>query len=259
MSGLSTLQREFQAQLLQGHSMIAAELTPPPGADVLARVRIYERGYEERLVDALRRAYPVLRVGLGAERFDELARAFVRETPSVHRSIRDYGGELGAFLLGRDLGEQTRSWSELATWEWLLMDVFDAAGGPPLTVEALGNVRPEDWGQLHFALHPTLRRFRSSTNAVELWRRWGADGEQAAAAVDGKQRPVEWLLWRRVLTTHYRSLTDAEALALDALRSGVSFAELCTLIAETETGELAALRSAQLLRGWVESGLIAAM
>jgi hypothetical protein len=280
MRALSTLQREFQAQLLQRHGAIAAELTPMPGVDVSARVRIYERGYEERLVDALRRACPALRVGLGAERFDELGRAFVRATPSVHRSIREYGGELSAFLAGQELGEQTRCWSELAAWEWLLMDVFDAAGGPLLTLEALVSVRPEDWGQLHFAPHPTLRRFRSSTNVVELWRCWNADGKQAEVAADSRPGevvadaqqpvtrsavpishapPVEWLLWRRELTTHYRSLADIEARALDALRGGASFADLCTLIAETETDEVAALRSAQLLRGWIESGLIAAM
>jgi len=64
------------------------------------------------------------------------------------------------------------------------------------------------------------------------------------------------LLWRRELATYFRSLSAAEAAALDAARSGWPFAELCELLCE-EVGEAQApAQAAELLRGWLAAGLI---
>jgi hypothetical protein len=89
MSTLSVLQREFQARVLEARSTIASELAVCPDGDVAKRLHIYEHAYQTRLADALGRTYSALRRGLGGESFDELARAFVRATPSRHPSIRD--------------------------------------------------------------------------------------------------------------------------------------------------------------------------
>jgi hypothetical protein len=69
---------------------------------------------------------------------------------------------------------------------------------------------------------------------------------------------VEWLVWRRELSTYYRSLSASEAQALDAARRGWPFGELCELLCDAVGESAAALEAATLLRGWVDSGLISA-
>jgi hypothetical protein len=262
MSVLAAWQRDFQARVLHGAVASSVErLAAAPDGQLPKRLHVYERAYESRLVEALGRTYAALRRGLGPGPFAALAAEFVRATPSRHRSIRDYGGELGAFIARRDAGDATRAWAELAAWQWTLTDVFDAPDGPSLRVESVAAVRPEGWGSLRFSLHPTVRRFRTTTNAVELWRHYDPEADATAVTtvvpVPSAAPAVEWLIWRRELTTSFRSLDGVEAQALQALSAGASFADLCGQLAAVEGDAVAPLRAAQLLRGWIESGLIA--
>jgi hypothetical protein len=269
VSALLALQRGFQARLLGRAAAaepatvdVASDVVVRPNADVSERLCIYEHAYAARLIEALGRTYAVLRTVLGTTAFDEIAAAFVRVTPSRHRSIRDYGSELGDFVARSWPGLDGETWSELAAWEWLLADVFDAAGATPASVAELARIAPEEWAALRFRAHPTLRRYRSATNAIEVWKRVSsAELAARASPADGlpacaRHGPVEWLAWRRELTTHYRPLEPGEARALDALLNGVSFGEVCEGLAETGDATEAPLRAAQYLRGWIESGLV---
>ena len=265
MSALLALQRGLQDRVLGPATEIEPEITAGAQGSIVERLHIYEHAYASRLVEALGRTYAVLRTVLGTDAFAELATAFVRATPSRHRSIRDYGSELGEFVAGLKTGIDAETWSELAAWEWLLADVFDAAGATPVSVEALARIAPSAWAGLRFRAHPTLRRYTSTTNAVDLWRRV-ATAEVAARASPAtglpactRHEPVEWLAWRRELTPHYRSLEPDEARALDALRTGAAFGDICEGLAESEDADQAPLRAAQYLRGWIERGLIAGL
>ena len=267
MNALHELQRAFQARVFRRDAAIEPQIAAVDRDIVVERLHIYEHAYRSRLVEALGRCYGILRVALGTRAFDELATAFVLATPSRHRSIRDYGAELSVFIASQG-DAAAGTWSELAAWEWLLADVFDAADGAPLTAGALGGVTPDRWAELQFRVHPTLRRYRSATNAIELWRRLstaqGLSRDEAAAreeAADGivpstLQKPVEWLAWREGLTTRYRSLAADEASSLDALCAQASFADICLCLAASGDADQAPLRAAQYLRGWLDAGLI---
>jgi len=262
MKALRELQRDFQARVFQHDPAIEPQIAAV-GRDAAAeRLHIYEHAYRSRLVEALGRSYAVLRVALGTVAFDELATAFVLATPSRHRSIRDYGAELHAFIASSQRDAAASTWSELAAWEWLLADVFDAADAVPLTTEALTRVAPDQWAELQFRVHPTLRRWSSATNAVELWRRIstaqiGAQRSPADGITASLEREVvQWLAWRDGLTTRYRSLATDEASALDALYAQASFADICVCLAESGDADQAPLRAAQYLRGWIEAGLL---
>jgi hypothetical protein len=262
MNALLELQRDFQARVLRRDPAIEPQIARVGRDATTERLHIYEHAYSSRLVEALGRSYGILRVALGTRAFDELALRFVLATPSRHRSIRDYGGELSAFIVSQQRDAAAPTWSELAAWEWLLADVFDAADAVPLTTEALARLPPEQWAELQFRVHPTLRRCRGATNAVELWRRLSTAQTPAREmpaddlAPSRLPQPVEWLAWRDGLTTRYRSLAADEASSLDAMRAQASFADICVCLAEGGDADQAPLRAAQHLRGWIEAGLI---
>jgi hypothetical protein len=93
-----------------------------------------------------------------------------------------------------------------------------------------------------------------SWNVPQLWQALTQDAERPAASVN--REPLQWLLWRRELTTYFRSLQATEARALDAARDGWPFGELCALLCDELGEEQAPVEAASLLRGWIDAGLI---
>jgi len=61
-----------------------------------------------------------------------------------------------------------------------------------------------------------------------------------------------WLLWRRELQIHWRSLKQDEASTIDACMAGHNFGELCEWLEESS----AAIRAASMLKRWVIDGLL---
>ena len=262
MTALAALQRALQARVLHGSRTIDTEIAARDPHQCERRLRIYEHAYVVRLVDALGDTYEALRASIGESEFGRLATCFVRAVPSVHRSIRDYGAEFPSYIAQNVAGIEGRALAELASWEWLLASVFDAPDASVLTVDVLAGVPPDRWAELRFVPHPAVRRFTSTTNAIELWRvvTDAETAKQPSTACLCEARPaLDWLAWRSSLTTMYRSLPVDETRAIDAMLEGAVFADICEMLASHGEPEQAPLRAAQLLRSWVEAGLVSAV
>jgi len=251
---LAELQRRFQARVLTRSPGIEPELTPAAQDDFDDRLGAYVGGYRARLVEAMGTTYAALRATLGEDGFEELMRGYIELTPSTHYSIRYYGASLPAWIASHGPDDTRAVLAELALWEWTLADVFDAPDDAPLAVEDLAAVRPEHWHGVCFDLRACVRRVGTRTNAVECWR--VAGGHRDGPVTPGPAPDAQWLVWRRGLSTLFRSLDQTEALAVDALSTGVSFGELCERLAAVVDPNEVALRAATLLRGWIAEELI---
>lgn len=251
---LLTLQRALQAHLLDQPSGIAASIVDAPPLRVDERLGIYRHAYGARLREALDDTYPILHQVLGDEMFEALGEAFVAAQPSVHRSIRWYGRELPAFLEDHEPYATQPVLAELARLEWTLTEAFDAADAEPLTRDALLTVAPDQWETLRLAFHPSLRRQAFAWNAVAVWQAVSAtDGPPAPEQADA---PVPWVIWRQDLLNYFRSLSPAEAAALDSAREGATFAELCALLSEHVPEAEVPMTAASFLNGWLAAGLV---
>lgn len=242
---LFALQSAMQQRVLDG----ACAIDPFVAGDaqsVAARLAIYEQAYRARLKEALAVAYPVLKKLLGPQSFDASAAAYIAAKPSIHRSIRWYGA-------GFDCGFHGMQ-ADLARWEWLLAEVFDAADDTSMAAEDLARVAPAAWPDLRLRLHRTLRFYTATTNAVACWKAAGA-GEPPLRPLD-IDTPTSWIVWRRDLTIRFRSMAPDEARALALLSSGESFGALCAALAVDSDALGAAVRAATLLKGWIHEGLI---
>jgi hypothetical protein len=268
---LDELQRTVQAHVLAGGALPDAleRAVQPPAAE---RWQIYTAGYRLRLVEALAAQYPALAARLGAAAFAERMRAFVEVTPSLHRSVRDYGSEVGAFLAAHAASDEDAMLAELAQFEWQLAAAFDAPDAVAAAPADLAQVAPQQWPSLSFAPLPSVRRLCLASNAVAAWRAatagaartvapedGGAAAEPAAAPTEApaaaRLEPVQWLIWRPRLTTQFRSCEPDEADAFDTLAGGATFGALCGLLLEP-LGDHAALQAAGWLKGWLTEGLL---
>jgi Putative DNA-binding domain len=253
MSALELVQEHFQEYLLRGSSAVEAHVHGSAKVPLATRLGIYGHAYVSRLEEALAGNYRALAKLLDAD-FHALAESYVRTHDSRYFSIRDYGADLAGFLASNETYAGAPLLAELARWEWAMTAAFDAADATALSAEALARVAPERWGQLRFQWHPSVARLTLHWNVPQIWQALSEDAERPAAAYAAE--PQQWLLWRQELTTYYRSLSNTEAAALDAARSGWPFGELCELLCAQVGDTQAPLEAAGLLRNWIAAGLI---
>jgi hypothetical protein len=109
---------------------------------------------------------------------------------------------------------------------------------------------------LRFGLHPSLRRLALSWNAPQIWN--AVSDKEEPPEVEFSATPVHWVLWRQELRTYFRSLQPGEAQALEAVREGQSFGDICELLCAEFGEDDAPMRAAGFLRNWVESGMLIA-
>ncbi|HNR22198.1 MAG TPA: putative DNA-binding domain-containing protein [Steroidobacteraceae bacterium] len=244
MSTLVALQTALQQRVLCGDPSIEGSVAGD-AREVATRLGIYEYAYRARLTEALGVTYPVLRKLLGVAAFEAAAATYIAGAVPTHASIRWYGADLHRHLRGMH--------ADLARWEWLLAEVFDAGDDFAMTEADIARVAPADWPALRLRWHRTVRRFEATTNAVECWQ---AVSEDRPCPEPRATAPVSWVVWRRDPAIRFRSTTPAEGRALARLAGGASFAALCAGLAQ-ETGERDAARcAATMLKGWIGEGLL---
>ena len=251
---LRRLQQDLQRHLLGAQSAIAEGIVDAPPLPIADRLGIYRNAYQIRLIEALGETYPILHKILGDEVFSALGEAFVAAQPSVHRSIRWYGRELGDFLGSTPPYADQPILAELAVFEWTLAEVFDAPDAQSLPRAALSAIDPAEWGHLTFRLHPSLRRLSMKWNAPAVWR--SASHDETPPQPEVSEQPTLWLLWRQNLQNFFRSLDPIESAALDSALRGDAFGDLCAALAAWLPEEQIPLRAASLLASWADSGII---
>jgi hypothetical protein len=251
---LRQLQRELQSHLLGEPSAIADAIVDAPPLPTPARLAIYSNAYRVRLIEALDDTYPILHGVLGDEVFGALGEEFVAAHPSVHRSIRWYGGELPEFLGRYPPYAEQPILAELALLEWTLAEVFDAADAEAKSRAAFSAIDGSAWSELQFEFHPSLRRLHFHWNTTAVWQAMSRDEAPPDPAC--AEHSVPWLLWRQNLQNYFRSMAADEAVALDAALRGENFSEICAALAEWLPDEEIPLRAATLLGTWADSGII---
>lgn len=227
MSALANLQDVVQAHLLMGtNEEILNHLVLPVKGTIQERLAIYSNAYLWRLIDALEQEYGLLAKLLGYEAFMELAEAFIDDYPSQYYSIAKFSEPLVQFLTESPLYSEKLYLSELAQLIKALITSLEAADAPCLTFKTLTNIAEQNWPSLCFTFHPSVQYFSFNYNSHAIWQ----------ALVQEKPIPEIQLIkshcavWRKGLQSYAVALTSAEALALNLLRQGSCFADVCEAV-----------------------------
>ncbi len=254
MSELAALQGRFMRWLLQGDPELAADVADDGRLPLQTRLEVYRNAYGLRLAEALADSYPAVHTLLGDARFDALARSYIEAHPSTYRSIRWFGDRLAAYLAERAPWCEQPILAEMAAFEWALRDAFDAADAAPLARADLAALPPQAWAGLRLDFHPSVQRLDLQWNTVQLWQAID-DGREPVAPERGPY-PVGWVIWRRELRTWFRSLEVDEAWALDRMRAGAPFAEVCAGLVEWIDEAYVPERAAALMARWLIDGKV---
>src|SRR3990167_6248555 len=98
-------------------------------------------------------------------------------------------------------------------------------------------------------IHPSAQRLNFSWNVFPIWQALSED--QPPPDPVQQEQPIPWILWRKELTNQFCSLTADEAWAIDAMRQGIKFGEICEGLCEWIDEHNAAIHAASLLKGWI--------
>jgi hypothetical protein len=253
---LHRLQADFQNYVLGADTErpeILCDIAAHYGLKADDRLAIYYNAYRARLHDALSSSFDKTHAYVGDELFAELCAAYAQIHPSHFRNMRWYGDCFAEFV--KQALPDHPVVSELAAFEWALGLSFDAADAPVLTTEALAAIGADAWESIGFHLQPSLQILQLQWNATEIWLAL-EHGETPPEAVFANE-PVHWLVWRKDLQPHFRSLGEHETRALCGLQQGLSFAEICSVAANDTDQEDASMQVAGWLQIWVNEAVLA--
>ena len=256
MSALQKLELDFQDCMLRHNLDMQGQVVSTARADAAERVRVYVEAYRLRLLEVLQDNYTGLHGLLGDEQFDQMGRAYIDAHPSTHPSVRWFSRHLESFLKRAEPYGEHPYLAEMAAFEWAQGLVFDAADQPIAGLESLASVPPDAWAGLRFALHAAVQRLDMHWNVAQVWQALEA-GE--TPELERSDAPLPWLLWRAELLSHWRSLNADEAWALDAVREGRNFGELCEGLCQWHEPSTVAMQAASFLKRWLTDGLITAV
>ncbi len=254
--GLATLQDALAAHVRDPACALPEVIVDGTLLTRERRAAIYIHGYRLRLIEALTDDFPALVALLGADAFAEMADGYIDANPSRHYSIRWFGRTLEHHIATTPRYRHQPLLVHMARFEWTLGLAFDAADADAVTFADLLQVSPEQWGELQFGQHPSVRHIRLGQQVPALWRQ-ARNGD--AVAVDSELGATAWWrLWRHELRTLFRSVTPLESAAARFLTRH-SFGELCLHLGRRLSPDTVPAFAAGLVRNWIDEGSIATL
>jgi hypothetical protein len=251
---LQKLQSHFQAYLIQQQSLVQAEINSTPNLAAIARLEIYRDAYYLRFLEVLQQDYSVLLSLVGAEQFNVLGRQYIDSHPSQYRSIRWFGRDMARFIQHSQMYTDQPWLSEMAQFEWLLMEAFDAEDSTVVAIDEMVTLAPEKWPELRFILQPSLRKVHLQWNIVSLWQ---ASKEGATVLPEQTIKPTNCIIWRKEYDVQFCLLTEDEMYMTNAMAEGETFAAICASLCAWKDEESVAMHAALLLKRFITDNLIA--
>jgi hypothetical protein len=251
---LRDLQRAMLGFLHHGEPGIESLIAEQPPLPATARLSIYESAYRIRLRQALESDHEMTAWYLGDDQFAQMAEAYIRKHPSTVKSLRNFGEALPGFLRQESPYDQLPVLGELAAFERMMLDVFDAPDATRADMADLQAIPPDRWPDMRIRFHPSVHLYLTDTNAVSIWQALKASNTPPESV---SNCPSAWVLWRGIdRLSQFRPLEKTEHATLRAAIHGNDFADLCELlvpelpesgISETVLGYLLT---------WLEQGMV---
>jgi Putative DNA-binding domain len=174
---LAERQREFGAALLDPARPLPPGLLGPDGETSLRRFSIYRNNVVMGLIDVLKDAFPAVYRIVGGDFFMGLARAYVASEPPQSPILLEYGERFPAFIGGFEPASSLPYLADVARIERAWAEAYHAPEATPLDPARLTALAPDDFAQIGFTLHPSLRVVGSRFPALTIWRMNAGDGE----------------------------------------------------------------------------------
>ncbi|NQZ05783.1 MAG: putative DNA-binding domain-containing protein [Algicola sp.] len=255
MSDLKTIQQDFMAFLQGKPSQMTKHIKSQQPVATSTRLGIYQNAYISRLRETIDSDHPILGSYLGDDLFDQMVPAYIEQYPSSYPSLRDFCQHIPQFLRDNAPFSEHPILAELAAFEQILINAFDAADATAVGPEKLGTIPPQSWPTMKLRFRPCVQRFGAHWNCVQSWQM--LKQEKQPPPPQQLTTPTLWILWRNPeRLTEFRSMEPDEAMLLDLALKGGDFADMCDALLNFHGEDEVAMRALTILQQWIELGLI---
>ena len=253
MLSLADRQREFGAALLDPARPVPWGLVGPDGEPSLRRYSVYRNNVVVGLIDALKEAFPVVYRIVGDEFFQGLAHAYVVKEPPASPILLDYGAGFPSFIGEFGPAAVLPYLADVARIERAWTEAYHAGEAAPLDPGGLTSLAPDDFIDIGFSLHPSLRMVRSAFPALTIWRMNAGDG--VPRPIDLARGGEDVLIVRPDAEVTARQLPKGGAAFIECLMAGGSVGDALRAAVQCDEGfdlaaNLAGLFEAGALTGW---------
>jgi hypothetical protein len=134
------------------------------------RFPIYRNNVSQALVGALRVRFPIVEQLVGPEFFSAMASTYAAECKPLSAVLIHYGASFADFIAAFAPASSLTYLAEVAHFENAWWHAYHAGEASPLEMSALTELAPEDWSNLKFEFHPTVKLFHCTQGAASIWR-----------------------------------------------------------------------------------------
>ena len=194
---LAQLQESVLEALLAQTPARAAALLVADGIAPEHRLAVYAGNVQANFEGALASSFPVTRRLVGAEYFQQAARAYQRQHPSRSGDLLPAGRQFPAFLGARHGADEFAYLTHVARFEWLCQEALLAAEHAPLDLAKLQRLAPSTYETLRFGLHPALRLFQAPYPVLMIWE---AHQDESRRALGSRRWIAVHRKWRQLCT-----------------------------------------------------------
>lgn len=252
MSKLHNLQQNFEAHILNADEMFTNQVLEPIRGNAGERLAVYANGYRWRLLEALGKDYEMLQRYIGDDAFMELGERYIDKYPSKYFSIADFGKHVPQFLATETPYNQQPYLGELATFIRALSSSLETENAEIITVDNVAPIAQEDWPDMHFKFHSSVRLLNNQWNVTDIWQALVRDSEPSKPVY---LESVYCVIWRKDIQAYYCNLNDREVWMLKALQDDRSFGEICEGLTQWLSEEEVAQYAVNLLVRWIKDGM----
>ena len=177
---LDLYQKNFTENLLskelitEASAKFLSHITPmfsedDKGQESADRFTIYRNNVILSLSTAIGDSFPIVKRLIGDECFKSAAIEYVRQYPPVNSSLLFYGEGFIDFIASHPSCKTLLYLGDIARLEWFYIEAFHAGDCPPLLVEELQNISPDDINNVCFNFHPSVRLLQSQWPIDSIW------------------------------------------------------------------------------------------
>ncbi len=216
---LAVIQKRFADALLNvDQAAQVLSLFAAPASPLGARLAFYRGNQTSIWISALVSAYPVLLELVGAEFFEQMARAYGQAFPSQLGDLNQFGADLAAFLADAPVNKDYPYFVDVAKLEWCVHRAYYAEDAEVLTLPSLIASAAEKLNDARLIWHPTAQLFESPSASVSVWLSH-QDENRENAQFDLSKRNYG-LITRHLWQVSVLALSEADFCALQALTQG---------------------------------------
>lgn len=255
MTSLQNLQSNFKRHLVSGDDNILPCISSTQFLSNIDRLAIYGNAYYARLIEVLMDDYEAIHGLLGDEQFDTLCRKYIDTYPSKYFTLRWFGQYMAEYINANEPYSQHEYLYEMAKFEWMFTDAFDAEDANVITDSEVSAIPAESWPSLTVSLHPSVHWFEYHWNILPVWK--AIKDNEEVPVLEELTGPETCVIWRQGLTTKYRTMEANERLLIQAAKNNMNFSEWCELLVQqgVTDHEVPAV-AVGILKSWLDLGMI---